>query len=349
MRYKLFGKSGLRVSELCLGTMTFGQEVTWGSTKEESQQVFETFCEAGGNFLDTANYYTKGTSETYIGEWMVGRRSKFVLGTKYSLTMDPTNPNAQGNHRKNMVESLESSLKRLKTDYIDILWVHAWDMLTPIEETMRALDDMVQAGKILYIGASDFPAWVVARGNAIAELRGWSTFAGLQLEYSLIEKTIERDQLQMAQMSDLAITAWSPLGMGLLTGKYHDGISDQTRFSKNDFWQENYLTEKNHQIVTEVIKIAKELDRKPTQVALNWLRQKPAAVIPIVGAKNGQQLKENLQCLEFNLAPDQIQRLDEVSRIDLGFPQAFLQREGLQKILYGDFVKAIDTMRTTPW
>ncbi len=208
MRYKLFGKSGLRVSELALGTMTFGEEWGWGASKEESKKIFDAYAEAGGNFIDTANRYTEGTAEKFVGEFIAADRDHFVLATKYTLFMRRDDPNFSGNHRKNMVQSLEASLKRLKTEAVDLYWVHAWDYMTPVEEVMRALDDMVRAGKILYVGISDTPAWVIAQANTLAELRGWSRFVGIQLQYSLIERNIERELLPLARETDMAVTAW---------------------------------------------------------------------------------------------------------------------------------------------
>jgi aryl-alcohol dehydrogenase-like predicted oxidoreductase len=213
MRYQLLGRSGLRVSELCLGTMTFGEDWGWGAPKDTSRAIFEAFTEAGGNFLDTANLYTNGTSERLLGEFIHSRRDRYVVATKYTLNMDAQgDPNGAGNHRKSMIQSVEGSLKRLNTDYIDLYWVHAWDTLTPVEEMMRAFDDLVRAGKILYIGASDFPAWQVARANTMAELRGWTSFSALQIEYSLIERTVERELIPMANGMGLTVTPWAPLG-----------------------------------------------------------------------------------------------------------------------------------------
>ena len=220
MRYKLLGRSGLRVSELCLGTMTFGEDWGWGSSKDVSRKIFDAFAGAGGNFLDTADGYTNGTSEKMVGEFVASERGRWVVATKYSFNQRPGDPNAGGNHRKNMVQALEGSLRRLKTDYVDLYWVHAWDGLTPVDELMRALDDVVRAGKVLYVGVSDTPAWVVSRANTLADCRGWSPFVALQIEYSLVERTPERDLLPMARALDLAVTPWSPLGGGVLSGKY---------------------------------------------------------------------------------------------------------------------------------
>jgi aryl-alcohol dehydrogenase-like predicted oxidoreductase len=221
MKYKLLGKSGLRVSELALGTMTFGEEWGWGANKEESKKVFDAFAKAGGNFIDTANRYTEGTSEKFVGDFISSDREHLVVGTKYTLFTLRDDPSFSGNHRKNMMQALNESLKRLNTDYIDLYWVHAWDFTTPEEEVLRALDDMVRAGKILYIGISDTPAWIVSRMNAIAELRGWTQFVGLQIKYSLIDRSVERELLPMAQKLDMAVTPWAVVGGGILSGKYN--------------------------------------------------------------------------------------------------------------------------------
>src|ERR671930_520024 len=235
MKYYLLGKSGLRVSEICIGAMTFGEEWGWGASKQDSRRVFDAYVDAGGNFIDTANNYTGGTSEKHVGEFIASDRNRFVLATKYTSNTRRGDPNAGGNHRKNMVQSLEASLKRLNTAYIDLYWVHAWDPMTPIEEMMRALDDMIRAGKILYAGISDAPAWIVSQANTLANLRGWNEFIAIQIEYSLIERTSERELLPMANALDLGVTAWSPLGGGVLTGKYEKKLSskDQSGSSSN--------------------------------------------------------------------------------------------------------------------
>src|SRR6266404_629819 len=221
MRYRLLGNSGLRVSEAALGTMTFGDEWGWGSPKDEARKVYDAFREAGGNFIDTANFYTNGTSESFLGEFMKDHRQSVVLATKYTMSAPGTDPNAAGNQRKNMMQSVEASLKRLQTDYVDLYWVHMWDQITPVEEVMRGLDDLVRVGKVLYTGISDAPAWWIAQSNTLAHLRGWSPFIGLQIEYNLIERTVERELVPMAKALNLGLTAWSPLARGMLTGKYH--------------------------------------------------------------------------------------------------------------------------------
>lgn len=343
MKYKLFGKSGLRVSELCLGTMTFGEEFGWGESYENSKKVFEAFTNAGGNFLDTANHYTKGTSEKMVGDFISSNRDYFVLATKYTLTTNPKDPNASGNHRKNMVQALNASLKRLKTDYVDIYWLHAWDFKTPIEEVMRAFDDLIRSGKVLYIGLSDTPAWIVSQANTLAGFYGWSKVMSVQLEYSLIERSIEREYFDMADNLDLSIAAWSPLAMGVLTGKYlKKDPNEKARFQINPEWGKVYFNERAERIAKTILEMSKKMGRSPAQIALNWVRQKSNRIIPIVGAKNEKQLLDNLACLDFTLSNKEMEELNQVSQIDLGFPHEFLQREGLKKAVLGELADAIE-------
>ena len=365
MKYYLLGKTGLKVSELCIGAMTFGQEWGWGASKDESRKIFNAYVQAGGNFIDTANKYTEGTSEKYIGEFIASDRNRFVLATKYTSNTRRGDPNAGGNHRKSMVQSLESSLERLNTDYIDLYWVHAWDHTTPIEETIRALDDMVKEGKILYAGISDAPAWIVSQANTLADLKGWTEFTALQIEYSLIERTAERELLPMADALNIGVTAWSPLGGGVLTSKYNKSNREEQRQTQqqntssssstavvtqegnsrlevqNEF-ASRVLNDRNMLIAQEVSKIAKEIGCSAAQVALNWVRQQnimsPAGknkIIPIIGARKETQIKDNLSCLEFELTSEQMQRLNEVSKIELGFPHDFLNSEMIKDIIYG--------------
>jgi aryl-alcohol dehydrogenase-like predicted oxidoreductase len=324
------GKSGLRVSELALGTMTFGEEWGWGASKEESKKVFDAFANAGGNFIDTANRYTEGTSEKFVGEFINPDRDHFVVATKYTLHTRRDDPNFSGNHRKNMMRSLDESLKRLKTDYIDLYWVHAWDYTTPEEEILRALDDMVRAGKIMYIGISDTPAWIVSRMNAIAELRGWSQFVALQIKYSLLERTVERELLPMAKKLDLAVTPWAVIGGGILSGKYNKNKDEQGRAQLYKSVDENSL-----KIAEEVIRVADEVGCSPSQVAINWVMQQPGVIIPIVGAKTESQLNDNINCLKFSLNEEQIAKLNEASKIDLGFPHNFLSSDTIRDIIFG--------------
>lgn len=338
MRYKLFGRSGLRVSELALGTMTFGTEWGWGADYESSKHIFDTYINAGGNFLDTANRYTEGTSEKWLGEFISSERHHMVLATKYTLFDHKTDPNFSGNHRKNLMRSVEESLKRLRTDFIDLLWVHAWDYTTRVDEVMRGLDDLVRMGKVHYIGVSDTPAWIVSQANTLADLRGWAAFAGLQIEYSLIERTPERDLLPMAKAFDLAITPWASLGSGVLTGKYLN--KESGRLKENSI----KLTEKNQKIAQEVVAIANELGVSAAQVAINWTRQqRDQVIIPIIGASKVQQLEDNLACTQFELPKDYIERLNQVSNIDLGFPHEFLSRAKVN--IYGDTYEWIDNHR----
>jgi len=340
MRYKLLGNSGLRVSELCLGTMTFGEDWGWGSDKEESRAVFQAFAEAGGNFLDTANIYTNGTSETLVGEFVKGDREKWVIATKYSLNTRPGDVNACGNHRKNLFQAVEASLKRLGTDYIDLLWLHIWDSLTPIEEVMRAFDDLVRMGKVLYIGISDSPAWIVSQANTLATLRGWTPFIGLQIEYSLKERTPERELLPMAKALNIGVTAWSPLGGGVLTGKYNQPHPVDGRLSMTD--QPFQIFDRDLKIAETVLEIAREIGKSPAQVALNWLRNRPNSVIPIIGARKLSQLQDNLACVDFNLTGEHLQRLDNISAISLGFPHELLASQFVRDILLGGVAAQLD-------
>jgi aryl-alcohol dehydrogenase-like predicted oxidoreductase len=340
MRYRLLGHSGLRVAELCLGTMTFGDDWGWGASPEESRRIFDAYAEAGGNFIDTADIYTDGTSEKLVGDFVAGQRERFVLASKYSNSAPVGDPNAAGNHRKNMVQSLEASLKRMKVDYIDLYWLHAWDFTTPVEEVMRAFDDLVRAGKILYAGISDTPAWIVARADMLAALRGWSRFVAIQVEYSLVERTAERELLPMARSLDLGITVWSPLGSGLLTGKYtrQTDRQDRRRLDQAAFKE---IDDATYSIAREVDRVADELGKPSSQVALNWVRQQ-TGILPIIGARSLAQFEENLGSLEFSLEEDQIERLDKVSQIELGFPHDFLTREVPRTFLYGGLFDRID-------
>lgn len=342
MRYKLLGKSGLRVSEICLGTMTFGQDWGWGSSQEDSRQIFDTFLEAGGNFIDTANVYTNGTSEKLLGEFIKEHRDRVVLATKYTNSPPLNDPNSGGNQRKNMMQAVEKSLKRLQTDYIDLYWLHIWDQITPIEEVMRAFDDLVRQGKVLYIGISDAPAWVVSRANTLAELRGWTSFTGLQIEYSLIERTPERELLPMAQALGLTVTAWSPLGGGVLSGKYLDSATSDARYSSPQMQQFLNNKDRSERIAKEVKAIAQDSGRSSSQVALAWLRQQKTPIIPIIGARTLAQLKDNLACIDLTLSPEQLLKLEEVSKIELGFPSEFYTKEMVKAFVYGGLQDQID-------
>ena len=346
MRYKLLGRSGLRVSEVALGTMTFGEEWGWGASREESRVMYDAFVEAGGNFIDTANRYTEGTSESYLGEFMSADRGRIVLATKYTLYSRRGDPNASGSHRKNLVQSLEASLRRLRTEYVDVLWIHAWDRLTPTEETMRALDDVVRAGKVLYVGVSDTPAWVVSRAQTLAELRGWTPFVGLQIEYSLVQRPAERELLPMARALDLAVVAWGVLAGGALSGKYRPDRTAEggpARMAGNA--KTSRLGERNLAIAEVVKEVAGETGRSPAQVALAWVRQQPGVIVPILGARRLDQLRDNLAALDLRLTEAQLAKLDAASRIELGFPHDFLAQEAIQEVVYGDLRHQIDNHR----
>jgi aryl-alcohol dehydrogenase-like predicted oxidoreductase len=336
MRYQLLGISGLRVSELCLGTMTFGEEWGWGASQEESRKIFEAYVEAGGNFIDTAINYTNGTSEKFVGQFIGSERERFVVATKYSLSTRKDDPNAGGNSRKNMVQSVETSLKRLRTEYIDLYWLHMWDKVTPLEEILRGLDDLVSAGKVLYVGASDTPAWVVSRANAIADLRGWAPFIGLQIPYSLADRSPERELLPMAKALELAVLAWGVLEAGELTGKYNQP-GDEPRRNKEP-------SARNIALAETVTRIAAQRGCSPAQVAINWVRQQRAEsqIIPIIGARSLKHIQDNLACLEFDLTDEELRQLSNASPIDLGFPRNFLQDDGVRRLIFGNTLDRLD-------
>jgi aryl-alcohol dehydrogenase-like predicted oxidoreductase len=327
MKYRLLGKSGLRVSELCLGTMTFGEAWGWGASKEQSLKIFEAYTAAGGNFVDTSNNYTDGTSESYLGDFIARDREHFVVATKYSLTERRSDPNFGGNHRKNMMRSVEGSLKRLRTDYIDLLYLHMWDGLTPIDEVLRGMDDLVSAGKVQYIGFSDTPAWVISQAHAIAQLRGWAPPLAVQLPYNLADRSPERELFPMAEGLGMSILAWGILEGGELTGKYNTPSSEPKR-SKN-------TSEKIKALARTVTEIAAGMGRSPSQVAINWVRQQAANIIPILGARTEMQISDNLGCLDFELDPAQMQRLSDATQIDLGFPRAFLDSDHIHGLIFG--------------
>jgi aryl-alcohol dehydrogenase-like predicted oxidoreductase len=336
MKYKLLGNSGLRVSEFALGTMTFGDDWGWGAAKDESLKVYNAFRDSGGNFVDTANIYTNGTSELFLGEFIKGHRESVVLATKYTNAVSGKDPNAAGNHRKNMMQAVEASLKRLQTDYIDLYWVHIWDQITPVEEVMRGLDDLIRQGKVLYIGISDAPAWWIAQANTLASFRGWSSFVGLQIEYSLVERTVERELIPMAKALNLGVTAWSPLSNGVLTGKYHGhGSSESARMSGDMMKQ--FLPEeaRTARIVAVVKSVADQVGRSMAQVALSWLRTRPVPVIPIIGARKLSQLQDNLASFDLSLSAEQMKALDEASQVELGFPHDFYAKEMVRTLIYG--------------
>jgi len=337
MKYKLLGRSGLKVSELCLGTMGFGTEGGWGADAATSFDIMDAYANAGGNFLDTANMYKLGTSEKIIGDYLTHHdRDYFVLATKYTLKDNTTNPNASGNNRKNMMRSVEQSLKRLKTDFLDILYLHIWDDITPIDEVLRAMDDLIRQGKINYAAISDTPAWVVAKGNTLAELMGWSQFVALQVEYSLLARTPERELIPMAKHFGITVTPWAPLAGGALTGKYLRGEKGRVKP------ESNRLNERAEAITKVVVAIADELGVSPGNVALQWTRQQGFSCIPIIGATKVDQFKDNLKTIDVTLSDEQLKRLDEASAIQLGFPGDFFKEEAVRNNSFGGFYDRVE-------
>lgn len=340
--YRLLGRSGLRVSPLSLGTMTFGADWGWGADRDEARKIFDTYVERGGNFLDTASQYTDGTSERLLGEFAAGHRESLVLATKYTMLRRPADPNSGGNHRKSMVGSVEESLRRLNTDYIDLLYLHAWDARTPVEEILRAMDDLVRAGKVLYVGISDAPAWQIARMQTIADLRGWSPLIALQIEYSLLERTVERDLIPMGRELGLGVIPWSPLGSGVLTGKYTRADLGETVEAsaagtrKNVAAASGALTERGLDIADAVREVADDLGRTPAQVALAWTLTRPGVTSPIIGARTTAQLEDNLGALDLEFDPTHLTRLESASATDLGFPHDFLRRPLTRSVVDGE-------------
>lgn len=345
MNYQLFGKTGLRVSDFCLGTMTFGEEWGWGASKEEARKIYEYYRGQGGNFIDTANMYTNGTSEEFVGEFLSGHRDEMVLATKYTNAVPGTNANAGGNQRKSMMLAVEAILKRLKTDYIDLYWMHIWDQMTPVEEVMRAFDDLVRQGKVLYIGISDAPAWWVAQANTMAEICCWTCFAGLQIEYNLIERTPERELLPMAKAFGLTITAWSPLAAGILTGKYLEGGEHGKggRLAREGMDAVRKDQAHEDRVARAVLEVSKKLGVSAAQVALAWLRSASVPVIPIIGAKKLSQLEDNLNSAKVDLSAEDLKVLTEASAIQLGFPHDFYNVPMVSSFVYGGLRERIKT------
>ncbi|MEV6719100.1 aldo/keto reductase [Lentzea sp. NPDC051208] len=331
--YRLLGRSGLRISPLALGTATFGNEWGWGSAPDDARRLFEIYVERGGNFIDTAASY--GGSEELLGELVHDRRESLVLATKYSTLRTPGDPNSGGSHRKNLFASVENSLRRLGTDHVDLLYVHVWDVLTPFEEVLRGLDDLVRQGKVLYVGMSNTPAWEISRMQAVADLRGWSPLVALQIEYSLINRGAERDLIPMARNLGLGMSPYSPLGGGVLSGKYSAPESEpgSNRRSFNEGL--GMVTSRTLGIADVVREVASEVDRTPAQVALAWNLRRPGVTAPVVGARTPEQLLGNLAALEVELTDEQTTRLDDVSAIDLGYPHDLLTGDHIRAVMSG--------------
>ncbi|WP_416673689.1 aldo/keto reductase [Egbenema bharatensis] len=332
-RYYTLGRSGLRVSRLCLGTMTFGTEWGWGADEETARQLFNTYVDAGGNFVDTADLYTNGTSETWIGQFIAERnlRDRIVLATKFSYSADPSNPNAGGNGRKNILRAVEGSLKRLGTDYIDLYLLHTWDRITPAEEVMRTLDDLVRSGKVRHVGLSDTPSWYASRCQTLAEWRGYEPISTLQLEYSLVERSIEREFVPLGLELGMGIMVWSPLASGLLSGKYRpsegvlnaDGRLEMMKDSQNSAFQK--FSDRNWKIVAELESVAKELGHSMAQVAVNWTANQPGIGSVIIGATKLSQLEDNLKSLDFDIPAELLDRLNATSQLETQFPYSFFE------------------------
>jgi aryl-alcohol dehydrogenase-like predicted oxidoreductase len=322
--YITLGRSGLRVSPFCLGAMTFGENLGWGSSVEESQQIIDRYLELGGNFIDTANLYTKSHSEKIIGDHIgrhPARRDRLVLATKFSANLYPGDPNGGGSGRKSIVAQCENSLRRLQTDYIDLYWLHNWDVHTPIEETMAALEDLVRAGKVRYLGVSDTPAWKIAQANVTSNFRGWSSFIGLQIEYSLLERSVEQELVPMALELGLGITPWSPLKSGALSGKYTRENAGTVKADRG-FFLDSSLGEKAYDVVDALKSIAAEQDSTPARVALSWVQSRPGVTSTIIGARRLAQLEDNLKALDLKLTPPQLEKLNALTQPVFGFPQS---------------------------
>lgn len=342
MRYRLLGKSGLRVSELCLGTATFGQDWGWGTDEAESKSLFELFATQGGNFIDTANFYTNGSSEKMVGKFIQSDRDHFVVSTKFTPSLGNDLVKA-GNSRKNMMRCVDESLRRLNTDYIDLYWLHFWDFTTPLEEIMRGLDDLVSSGKVLYIGASDTHAWRIGAANMLAQLRGWTPFIGVQTQYSLAERSAERELMPMCKEMDIGIMVFNVLEGGILTGKYlgtnGSGPKKTPAGSK--------ISERSQAIARKIVEIANDLELTPSQIALAAIRQKQTfgPLIPILGARSTAQLRDNLSCLNVILPEEYMRTIDEMTAIDLGVPAAMLNSQRALNMATGGQPTLLDNHR----
>jgi aryl-alcohol dehydrogenase-like predicted oxidoreductase len=347
--YRLLGRSGLRVSPLALGTATFGTEWGWGAERDDARTLFDTYVERGGNFIDTANTYTGGSSERMLGEFTRDHRESLVLATKYTTQRRPGDPNSGGAHRKSLFASVETSLRQLNTDYLDLLFLHVWDFTTPVEEILRGLDDLVRHGKVLYVAMSNAPAWEISRMQAIADLRGWSPLVALQIEYSLINRGAERDLIPMARAMGLGVTPYSPLGGGVLSGKYSRADLTTTSADSGESNRKSFnaglgmVTERTLAIADVVRDIAAEVRHTPAQVALAWTLRNPGVTAPVIGARTPEQLVGNLGALEVDLTADQLARLDKVSAIDLGYPHDLLASDHIRTVTAGDL--KIETRR----
>lgn len=343
--YVLLGRSGLRVSRFCLGTMTFGTDWGWGSAEDSSRQIFNAFLDSGANFIDTADGYTNGTSETLIGKFLKdrGNRDRVVIATKFGFGREEGNPNSGGNGRKNIYDALHTSLRRMQTDYIDLYWLHNWDTLTPAEELMSTLDDLVRSGKVRYIGFSNCPGWYLGHAQTIAQLRGYAPIIGLQLEYSLVERNIEREHVPAALEFGMGITPWSPLASGLLTGRYQSSGADPRGEGRLNAVREHpaftdLFSERNWKIAEELVKVAKQIGRSPAQLALNWVTNRPAVSSTIIGATKLQQLQDNLGSLDFTIPAELEKRLNDIGAPEVRYPYNFFTGELTKMVSSGTSV-----------
>ena len=340
-QYRLLGRSGLRVSPLALGTMTFGQDWGWGADATESRRIFDLYIERGGNFVDTAVNYTNGASERLLGEFLRDKRERVVLATKFTMAREPGNPNSGGNHRLNMLRSVEQSLCQLGTDRIDLLYLHSWDFTTQPEEVMRALDDLVRAGKIVYAGICNTPAWRIAQMQTLAELFGWAPFVALQVEYSLIERTVEHELIPMAAALGMGVLPWSPLGGGVLTGKYaRQDVMDSREAGvgatrKGVMASAGQLSDRALDIADVVRSVAQEVGATASQVALAWTLSNTAVTAPVMGACTLAQAEDNLGALQVALSNEQRARLDAASAPEPIFPARFVGRPLVQQLIFG--------------
>lgn len=336
--YVTLGRSGLRVSPLCLGTMTFGEEWGWGASVADSEALLAAYLDRGGNFIDTANMYTKGHSEAIIGDAfaaggaLAGRRDSVVIATKFMGNLHPGDPNGGGAGRKAVIRQCEESLRRLRTDHIDLYWAHFWDQDTPIDELMQTLDDLVRQGKVRYIGFSDHPAWVCVQAQYEAQLRNWTPLVALQIEYSLLQRTVEADLMPMARAMNLGVTPWSPLRAGILTGKYRRDDRPEvgtTRVAADS----KFLNEHTYTLVDELVAIAEANGCSPAQVALRWVQDRQGVTSSIIGVRSMKHLEDNLGALDVTLTPEQTGRLDELTTPELPFPCAFI--DGVKTAIQG--------------
>jgi aryl-alcohol dehydrogenase-like predicted oxidoreductase len=339
--YRLLGRSGLRVSPIALGTMTFGQDWGWGADAGEARRIFDLYVDHGGNFVDTAVNYTDGASERFVGEFIKDKRDRIVLATKFTMSREPGNPNSGGNHRLNMLRSVEQSLRQLDTDRIDLFYLHGWDMTTQPNEVMRGLDDLVRSGKIHYVGICNTPAWRISQMQTSAVMRGWSPFVALQIEYSLIERTVEHELIPMAAALGMGVLPWSPLGGGVLTGKYarsdvadsRDAGISSTR--KGVIASSGHLNERSIEVADVVRAVAEEVGATPSQVAIAWTLANPAITSPVMGARTLAQAKDNLGALGVALSPEHVDRLNQASAPDPIFPSRFMGRPMVKQLIFG--------------